>query len=619
MIFSQYSLYLFIMKFPSVVIFLLLLLLLVIITRNLFSAQQEGLIGYNNGAPESLSGTTNQYDLHEIPLYKNNHSVYKIYDNVYFDQAAKGELIVLDGSANNTDITKLTVLKRDGESVSYLINNQDAEDKYTSSNNYIATYQDFSYDTATVDNTDTYKIFYCPFGPNTIVMMHNGIEMVANAFIDTTGCTDIGTNNLSTIGTSDAKDSDINTKVEIAADIHTGLDGKNLYKVWNNAYYDLSNGNIYEISGNTDVDTHNRDDNQTQVSTEPPNYSNMTLLTSDWIELADTNAYILYVRIALKTMIMVMGKRSTGTGTGTGTEIVLLNKVSFNEDVKNIEPDQTSSTASSGTDETPNNNDPDNNARTNAAWNRYMNNRSSTAAEESDDEETSDAYGGPWENPDDYIRKTQIVPPVCPACPACPKIDLSGICTNCGGNGGAGAMGSVTGTAAGLARDAGSGATNLARDAGSGATNLARDTASGAAGFAKDTAGGAVGLAKDTVGGTVGLAKDTVGGTVGLARETAGGVGGMLKSAGSGIAGIFSNGAGMGQGTSQGMGQGMGQRMGQGAGYNTGVAMPQHSISTRTGTDQNAPIDPYSYYGQLPYKGATNVVPITADFSSFAK
>ena len=607
------------MKFPSVVIFLLLLLLLVIITRNLFSAQQEGLIGYNNGTIGSLSGTTGKNRKHEIPLYKADHEVYKIYDNVYFDQAAKGELIVLDGSANNTDITNITVLKRDGGSVSYSINSN--SDEYTSSNNYIdATYQEFSYDTATVDNTDTYKIFYCPFGPNTIVMMHNGIEMVANAFIDTTGCTDIGTNNLSTIGTSPTAASDINTKVEIAADIHTGLDGKNLYKVWNNAYYDLSNGNIYEISGNTEVDTHNRHDRQTQVSTEPRNYYNVPTLTSDWIELADTNAYILYVRIALKTMIMVMGKRSTGTGTGTETEteIVLLNKVSFNEDVKNIEPDQTSSTARSGTDETPNNNDADNNERMN---DRFRNNSSSssTTADESDEEETSDAYGGPWENPDDYIRKTQIVPPVCPACPACPKIDLSGICTNCGGNGGAGAMGSVTGTAAGLARDAGSGATNLARDAGSGATNLARDTASGAAGFAKDTAGGAVGLAKDTVGGTVGLAKDTVGGTVGLARETAGGVGGMLKSAGSGIAGIFSNGAGMGQGTSQGMGQGMGQRMGQGAGYNTGVAMPQHSISTRTGTDQNAPIDPYSYYGQLPYKGATNVVPITADFSSFAK
>jgi hypothetical protein len=613
MIFSQYSLYLFIMKFPSVVIFLLLLLLLVIITRNLFSAQQEGLIGYNNGTPENLSGTTGKNRKHEIPLYKADHEVYKIYDNVYFDQAAKGELIVLDGSANDTNIKKLTVLKRDGESVSYSINNQAGKPKYTSSNNYIdPTYQYFSYDTATVDNTDRYKIFYCPFGPNTIVMMHNGIEMVANAFIDTTGCTDISTNNLSTIGTSPTAASDINTNVTNANAIHTGLGGKNLYKVWNNAYYDLSNGNIYEISGNTgvdtEVDTHNRDDNQILVSTKTRDYSNMSTLTSDWIELADTNAYILYVRIALKTMIMVMGKRST--------ETVLLNKVSFNEDVKNIEPDQTSSTASSGTDETPNNNDADNNERMNDL---FRNNRSSTAAEESDEEETSDAYGGPWENPDDYIRKTQIVPPVCPACPACPKIDLSGICTNCGGNGGAGAMGSVTGTAAGLARDAGSGATNLARDAGSGATNLARDTASGAAGFAKETAGGAVGLAKDTVGGTVGLARDTVGGTVGLARETAGGVGGMLKSAGSGIAGIFSSGAGMGQGTSQGMGQRMGQGMGQGAGYNTGVAMPQHSISTRTGTDQNAPIDPYSYYGQLPYKGATNVVPITADFSSFAK
>ena len=165
------------MKFPSVVIFLLLLLLLVIITRNLFSAQQEGLIGYNNGTIGSLSGTTGKNIKHEIPLYKANHGVYKIYDNVYFDQAAKGELIVLDGSANDTNIKKLTVLKRDGESVSYSININ--SDEYKSSNNIIdPTYQYFSYDTATVENTDRYKIFYCPFGPNTIVMMHNGIEMV---------------------------------------------------------------------------------------------------------------------------------------------------------------------------------------------------------------------------------------------------------------------------------------------------------------------------------------------------------------------------------------------------------------------------------------------------------
>ena len=39
---------------------------------------------------------------------------------------------------------------------------------------------------------------------------------------------------------------------------------------------------------------------------------------------------------------------------------------------------------------------------------------------------------------EDYILKTQIVPPVCPSCPSCPK---EVTCTNCGGQGGSGTMG----------------------------------------------------------------------------------------------------------------------------------------------------------------------------------
>ena len=38
----------------------------------------------------------------------------------------------------------------------------------------------------------------------------------------------------------------------------------------------------------------------------------------------------------------------------------------------------------------------------------------------------------------DFIRKTQIVPPVCPRCPSCPAAS-AGVCNSCGGNGGCGA------------------------------------------------------------------------------------------------------------------------------------------------------------------------------------
>ena len=45
----------------------------------------------------------------------------------------------------------------------------------------------------------------------------------------------------------------------------------------------------------------------------------------------------------------------------------------------------------------------------------------------------SNAVGG---LSNDYMLKTQIVPPVCPSCPAC----QGGACTNCGGAGGSGSM-----------------------------------------------------------------------------------------------------------------------------------------------------------------------------------
>ena len=56
--------------------------------------------------------------------------------------------------------------------------------------------------------------------------------------------------------------------------------------------------------------------------------------------------------------------------------------------------------------------------------------------------------GGSGNNPEasdnDYILKTEIVPPVCPTCPSCVG-DCNSVCTNCGGNGGSGTQGS-TGT-----------------------------------------------------------------------------------------------------------------------------------------------------------------------------
>ena len=198
----------------------------------------------------------------------------------------------------------------------------------------------------------------------------------------------------------------------------------------------------------------------------------------------------------------------------------------------------------------------------------------------------------------DYMLKTQIVPPVCPRCPSCPS---SGVCYDCGGKGGSGTKGGNDkddkdrdNGRRNILRDTGSGATNLIRDTGSGATNLIRDTGSGANRLLRDTASETVGLAKETVGGAVGLAKETVGGAVGLAKET---VGGVVNTFGRLAPTQVSN-------------INMPSNAQQSQSYYT--TQPGQNVNTVTGSDHP------SYFGALVPKGG-DYIPVTADFSRFGR
>jgi hypothetical protein len=180
-------------------------------------------------------------------------------------------------------------------------------------------------------------------------------------------------------------------------------------------------------------------------------------------------------------------------------------------------------------------------------------------------------------NPDvlfknDFIRKTQIVPPVCPRCPNCPN---NGVCNSCGGCGGSG-----TSDASGsILKNAATGAVNLTKQAVGGTVGLAKDVVGGTVGLAEEVVGGTVGLAKEVVGGTVGLAKEVVGGTVGLAKDVVGGVASALPRNNKAVSD-----------------SGFGYVPGQGY----------------------TPVDNYSAYGASQTKGA-NYMPITTSFAAFGK
>ena len=228
---------------------------------------------------------------------------------------------------------------------------------------------------------------------------------------------------------------------------------------------------------------------------------------------------------------------------------------------------------------------------------------------------------------EDYMLKTQVVPPVCPACPSCPS---GGNCNNCGGNGGngtqdsngksmvnsktgselGGAYGKTLDTASDLLKSAGAGAKSvidntmgLSAQAVKGTTGLAKDTVQGAAGLAKDTVQGGVGLAKDTVQGGLDIAGDVLETGLDAGGNLATGTAGLIRDLGQGGAQINNTSGSTGQGSIYGGNSGTyGAPMG--SGYNT---------------QSRSPLDPYTYNGKLKNRPASEFLPRTADFSSFAK
>jgi hypothetical protein len=193
------------------------------------------------------------------------------------------------------------------------------------------------------------------------------------------------------------------------------------------------------------------------------------------------------------------------------------------------------------------------------------------------------------QNMNDYILKTQIVPPVCPTCPTCPSI---GTCTNCGGNGGSGTL-----TQTGNSMIADNSNNNLSK------TTQTQQTIQ----TNPDTIGGTVtGVANAGAGAVTGIANAGADVITGVANAGAGVANNLISTTGSILKPGQSNYNMYGQSQSSGSSTGQNQR-----------STPGYTPSG-LGTN-NQYNDPYSYYGQLPAKGITNYVPVTADFSRFGR
>lgn len=216
-----------------------------------------------------------------------------------------------------------------------------------------------------------------------------------------------------------------------------------------------------------------------------------------------------------------------------------------------------------------------------------------------------------------YLLKTQIVPPVCPSCPSTTcasttstttgssstKTDASGNIISDTVTSTSNVLGKTVDTAGNVVNKTLDTAGNILNKTVDTTSNLLTSGATGASNLLTSGATGATNLLTSGVSGATDLAKSTVSGTVDLAKDAGSGLlkfgDKALDKTGNVIGGLTQP------------GYGGGNTGGYAGGYGSGYSAPGFSRGS-------PPIDNYSYYGALPRPGS-NYIPITADFSAFSK
>lgn len=651
------------MKFPNIRITPLVLFLITLFALFLsivlgkyimsFRKQNEGYINFNYNSDKNA----NPLAQFTIPKYSDARRVTNVFNNLYYDQNngyvvdVKGTPVgsesqpTASGDTTGSTLSEFTVVKRDGSTKVYntedrTLTNAVAESKVET---YAATSIPFIAK-STGDAGLPLEYAYIPWGDDTFLHVMNTTtntkSHIGTYFMGGKGVGNNASKCMPASSSADAKliaflttanessdyvptgnENKFNTSASLTNTIYNS-DGS-LFTVCKHVLYDNTNGNLvitdgsssinkitiykrsiftgkegtvfFDPSSSASISSPNK--YTKDVTTITPNINNMSTMI---LYLTEHKYMVMYIAFGLKTIIVVYTYPKTGSikiqnvarfdGQGTfvtGTENLKNNIITASGDTKK-EEDKKELTEGDKMDD---------------FLNRFFK-----------------YYYSVGSSSNDYLLKTQVVPPVCPTCPSCPS--SGGVCNNCGGNGGSGTrssdgknivekavsgtldvakttVGGVSDVAKSTIGEAGSiikstvgEAGDLAKSAGSGATDLAKNAAAGAAGLALDTTGAAVGLARETAGGAIGLARETAGGAVGLVKDAAGGIAGLLPR--------FSSSPYIINGQMQGGQMGYGGQV----------------VPTVYNTRGN---DPYSMYGALQERSGGNYIPLTTDFSAFGR
>lgn len=612
------------MKVTPLILFILILFVLVL--SIIFSKYlplyewTEGFVTFSNNKKPIDFVLINEYS-------KSSQSVVKLYDNLFFD-TINGNIIEIDGppvraSTDRTvtdssgSIVNMYVTTRDGKTAPVYkhsdYNDKDAkESKVTDISNKIDQWEYFTRTTT----TDSYQLLYFSWDKDTfihIIKLGTTPSHIASFHFAPSYVMDMYAypNTLSiTVGESTSQTN--SNRDPLVRDPQYNST-KRVYTINNHTRFDVQNGNLITDISATSVDpssniiVHNRygdiiNDYSTNLQTNISNTEFNPFIVNDL-----DNNMILYMPSLTNSLVSVIQFKNSKFSLG--------NAVRFNkygpvlEEKKERKNDIAGDRVNEPSDKGPNSDY----YKWLAYWNTIVDNPPKTFS-------------------DDYLLKTQIVPPVCPTCPSCPS-SSGNVCNNCGGQGGCGTKTNIgesivkggQGVQGGqtLSGNLVSGAENIT-STGAGVINNTVDTAGAliagggvGAGLLAAGAGQEAGHLLTSAGsGTVDLLKSTGGGAVDLLKSTGSGAANLLTNTGSGAVNLLNN---QGQrqtqqGYNQGYNQGYGQNYNQGYGQAGGQASGQAG-----GQVGGVPgVDMYSYYGALPPK-QSNFLPVTTNFAAFSK
>ncbi len=632
------------MKLTPFILFLIILFVLVL-SVVLNKWLPLNILSFNEGF-SSFYETSASGNSMIIPQYSSTVKVFKIYDNLYFDQK-NGNLIIINGEtysgtidSSGASILNVGVIQRVPTSLLTYSTSYD-------SNRKIIPTVDSKIITSTVTTAysswkfeaSPYQVFYMPWNDSTFIQimdLSNDVPICASLF----GSGGVNSNYT-------YQSSDIPSPMPT---VYGGADTTPKNQFISEPIYDASQ-QIYAISDYVRFDTKDGDlilqtgsgasrqltvykgsdiANGTAVAkpytspTSPAKTTSSDVYEKSYAPFLTSRSFkpfmvidtmgknlVLYMPMAQKTLIALISVDSNNTSIYNLRNVVRFNPVvSGGVETANI-IDTMDSKPTTDTTARPRSNSCDNDL-----------DKHDRAKAPSLDSIISDYYKQYWysssnsanvnQYSDDFMLKTQMIPPICPACPACPSTTT---CTNCGGNGGAGLSNSHYDSSANRWQGHGNTVGGIADGVG--------DVAGGALRGAGSVAGGALLGAGAVVGGVAQGAGAVVGGVAQGAGAVVGGAGNAVGGIAGGIGSAI---GGLGQPTnvqniSQGYGQGSSQGYGQGSSPGsdqTRVGYYNSQTQNMTGGNYKGFIDPYSYNGALSSKGG-DPLPVTTDFSRFGR